>query len=60
MPPTRKGSEQFDLSTPAGREGLSLLRNRGALRVIKSVKKYQEASKHKVSDGAFDPSQGLS
>ena len=53
MPQTRKGSDQFDLSTPAGREGLSLLRNRGAIRVIKTVKKYQEASKHKVSEGDF-------
>ena len=48
MPKQRKGVEDFDLTTEAGREGLSLVRNRGADRVVKSVEKYQKRSQHKV------------
>ena len=48
MPKLRKTSEEYDTQTEQGRVGLSMLRNRGADRVIKQIKKYQEASHHKV------------
>ena len=48
MPKVRKSSEDHDPKTERGRAGLSLLRNRGADRVLKQVQKYQEASQHKV------------
>ena len=48
MPPTRKSIEDYDSSTPDGRAKLSLLRNRGAQRMIDRVKDYQKASQHKV------------
>ena len=48
MPKLRKKSDDYDETTERGREGLSLLRNRGADRVVKYVQKYQEASQHKV------------
>ena len=48
MPKTRKDSLEYDTSTHKGREGLSSLRNRAADRIVKSVKKYQATSQHKV------------
>ena len=49
MPKLRKNSDDYDQNTVKGREALSLLRNRGADRVVKYVQKYQNASKHKVT-----------
>ena len=48
MPKRRKSSEDHDPETVKGRAALSLLRNRGADRVLKQVKEYQKASQHKV------------
>ena len=48
MPKLRKKSDDYDETTEQGREGLSLLRNRGADGVVKYVQEYQEASQHKV------------
>ena len=48
MPKLRKKAEDYDPDTARGREALSLMRNRGADRVINYVKRYQEASEHKV------------
>ena len=48
MPPIRKSIEDYDSSTPDGRAKLSLLRNRGAQRMIERVKDYQKSSQHKV------------
>lgn len=48
MPKARKSIEDYDSTTAEGRAKLSLLRNRGAQRVIGSVKNYQKASQYKV------------
>ena len=48
MPKARKPTSEYDVNTPSGREGLSLLRNRGADRIVETVKLYQAASQHKV------------
>ena len=49
----KKYSTDFDLTTDAGKKGLSSLRNRGADRLVKMVKAYQGRSKHKVRKYLF-------
>ena len=49
----RKSSTDFDLTTDAGRKGLSSLRNRGADRVVKAVRDYQRRTNHKVRRKVF-------
>ena len=49
MPKKRKSSEEYDEKTVSGREKISLLRNRGADRVVETIKKYQQSSQHKVT-----------
>ena len=44
----KKSCTDFDLTSDAGRKGLSSLRNRGADRLVKAVKNYQGRTKHKV------------
>ena len=48
MAPARKSFEDYDASTSDGRAKLSLLRNRGAQRMIDRVKDYQKSSQYKV------------
>ena len=49
MPKGRKSDFEYDTTSTAGKNGLSALRNRGADRMIDTVKDYQRASNHKVS-----------